>query len=115
MSTDESTDVPRRPITRREFVILGGAGAGALAFGGLTARVATGQEEAGGAFSYLGHNVVVRWRNGHPLLWIDGEPLVVVDTNGTYRAAGYAFDWASTPKDLAKKVIDNRNLLKRGR
>ena len=40
---------------------------------------------------------------------------MLVDTNGTYRAAEYAFDWARTPRDLAKKVIDNRTRLRRWR
>jgi len=72
--------------------------------------MAAGQE-AGGTFSYEGHEVLLKLRNGHPQLSIDGEPVVVVDTNGTYRAAGYAFDWASTPQDLAKKLIDYRAAL----
>jgi hypothetical protein len=115
MSTQGNTDRSPRTLSRREFLVLGGAGTGALAFGGLAARVAQGRERAGEAFSYGGSEVIVGWRKGHPLLSIDGEPVVVVDTNGTYRAAGYAFDWASTPKGLAKKMIDNRNLLKKGR
>jgi hypothetical protein len=114
MSTQENTDGPRGTLSRRDFLVMGGAGAGALAIGALGARVAAGQK-AGEAFSYGGSEVIVGWRKGHPLLSIDGEPVVVVDTNGTYRAAGYAFDWASTPKGLAKKMIDNRNLLKKGR
>jgi len=66
---------------------------------------------AGGTFSYRGHEVLLKWRNGHPQLYIDGEPIVVVDTNGTYRATGYAFDWASTPQGLAKKILDNQAAL----
>jgi hypothetical protein len=115
MSTQGNTNQASKGLSRRDFLVLGGAGASALAFGALGARVAAGQEEAGDAFSYGGSEVIVSWRNGHPLLSIDGEPIMVVDTNGTYRAAGYAFDWSSTPKGLAKKVIDNRNLLKKGR
>ena len=114
MSMQENTDRSQRPLSRREFLVLGGAGAGALAFGGYAARMAAGQE-AGITFTYGGHQVIISWRNGHPLLSIDGKQVVVVDTNGTYRAAGYAFDWASTPAALAKKLIDSMNLLKKGR
>jgi hypothetical protein len=114
MSTDGNTDRPRRHLSRREFLVLGGAGAGALTIGAYAARIAVGQE-AGETFSYGGKEVLIKSRNGHPLMAIDGEPVVVVDTNGTYRAAGYAFDWSSTPRDLAKKIIDYRTALARGR
>ena len=87
MSTQGNTNQTSKDLSRRDFLVLGGAGASALAFGALGARVAAGQEVAGDTFSYGGHRVLVRWRNRHPLLWIDGDPVVVVDTNGTYRAA----------------------------
>src|SRR5215210_524097 len=107
MSTDGNTGRPGRLLSRRDFLILGGAGAGALAIGGYAARIAEGQVETE-SFLYRGKEVLIKRHNGHPELSIDGESILVVDTNGTYRAAGYAFDWASTPKGLAKKIIDNR-------
>jgi hypothetical protein len=69
--------------------------------------MAMGQGQDTVSFSYSGHDVLIKRRNGRPQLYIDGEPIVVVDSNDTYRAAGYAFDWASTPQGLAKKLIDN--------
>jgi hypothetical protein len=114
MSTDGNTDRPRRHLSRREFLVLGGTGASVLAFGGYASRIAAGQQ-AGERFSYRGRTVSVTLRNGRPQLSIDGEPVVVVDTNGTYRAAGFAFDWASTPGGLAKNIIDCRVALASGR
>jgi hypothetical protein len=91
MRTDGNTGEPRRPICRRELLRLGGAGTDALAFGGYAARPAAGRD-AGSAFAYRGRKVLLGWRDGHPRLSINGEPIVVVDTDGTYRTAEYAFD-----------------------
>jgi hypothetical protein len=114
MSTDGNTNEQGRPLSRRDFLVLGGAGASVLAFGGYAARTAVGQA-AGETFTYRGKVVVVKKRNGHPEISIDGKQIVTVDTNGTYRAAEYAFDWASTPGELAKKIIDYQKALESGR
>ena len=107
MSVDERGGGTGRRFGRREFLKLGGAGAGAIALGGCSA-LAVGQAAAEDAFSYRGSRALVRRRGGRPEILIDGARLETVDSNGAYRAAGFVFSPQPTPGDLARRLVDYR-------
>lgn len=104
MSTEGTSGGPRR-FSRRDFVILGATGASALAFGTYATGAKTQTTEQ--STSYRGRKITVTKRNGRPELFVDGEHVVTVHNNGSYRAATYAFDWSPSLEVLAKSMIDN--------
>lgn len=107
----------RRRISRREFVGLGVAGAGLVLLPGCLPSAGAQQRPGGpansGAVNYRGHAIAVERRNGRPELFIDGERIVTVDTNGAFRAANFMFSPASTRQELARSIIDYRIALAR--
>jgi len=86
-------------------MVMGAAGASALALGGYSSG-AFGQTTEQST-SYRGRKILIAKRNGRPELYVDGEHVITVHNNGSYRAATYAFDWNSSLEVLAKRMIDN--------
>jgi hypothetical protein len=109
MSTERTSGRPRR-FSRRELLIMGAAGTSALAFGGY-ATGAFGQTTEQSSTTYRGRKIVVAKDNGRPELYVDGEHVVTVRNNGSYRSATYAFDWNPSLEVLAKRMIDNEAAL----
>ena len=95
-----------RGLTRREFVGLGAAGAAAFVLAGCAGVMA--QEEQGTGFSYKGRRIRVAKREGRPELFIDGERIVTVHSNGAFRAANFMFSPQPTRVGLAKRIVDYR-------
>jgi len=104
VSTEGTSGRPGR-FSRRELLVLGAAGASALAFGGY-ATGAFGQTTEQST-SYRGRKILIAKRNGRPELYVGGEHVITVHNNGSYRAATYAFDWSPSLEVLAKRMIDN--------
>ena len=98
-------------LSRREFLIAGAVGAGALAFGG---SAALGQEAAPrgrGAersVEHRGSEVRVGRANGRDELYVDGEHIRTIDSNGVYRADGFMFSPETDLVELGKRVVDAR-------
>jgi hypothetical protein len=84
---------------------MGVAGASGLALG--SAAAAFGQATQQSTSSYRGRNILIAKRNGRPELYVDGEHVMTVHNDGSYRAATYAFDPSPSLEVLAKRMIDN--------
>lgn len=114
MSADNGAS-EERTFSRREFVRFGAAGiagAGLLALTGWIPGAAA--QEHPGFIVHRGRRIRVGRRLGRrPQLSIDGERIVVVTGDGSYRAATFMFSPASTPEELAKQLIDYRIALAR--
>lgn len=100
-------------MSRRRFLALSAAGLAVAGLGVGGARPAAAREETprlGGVsrrFAYRGSEVLVE-EAPEPRISIDGEDLYVIDSNGAYRAARFAYSPASSLDELAKRVVDNR-------
>lgn len=96
----------REGLSRRRFLGLAAAGV-AVAVLPATAARAQGVERE---FSFEGSEINVKPRAGEePVVEIDGESVEVLDTNGAYRAADFAYSPQPTPDALAKQLVKRRN------
>ena len=95
--------MPRR-FNRRQILALGAAAASVVALGSYVGS-ARGQG-SGRISSYRGRTIRVERRRGRPELFIDGEHIITVDSNGAYRAAEFMFSPSPTLDELAKNMID---------
>ncbi len=43
------------------------------------------------------------------MIEVDGESIEVLDTNGAYRAANFAYSPQPTPDALAKRLVERQN------
>jgi hypothetical protein len=96
-----------RRLNRREFLAAGVASASMLAFGGIAFARSRGSEVAESA-RYRNSDIRVVRANGRRELYIDGEHVRTIDTNGVYRADGFVFSPEPTLKDLGMRMIDAR-------
>jgi hypothetical protein len=107
MSADDGSG--RRSLNRKEFLALG-VSAGVLASAGyLRSTQAEAQPQrppSGQEIFHRGKKIRVEQRGGRPELFIDGKPVMLVNTNGAYRAAGFMFYPQDTPIELGKKMVD---------
>jgi hypothetical protein len=99
--SEEINDRPRE-LNRREFLALLAA---VLATGGY-AMPAWAQTQR--TFTHEGRRVSLQERDGELELYIDGKPVVTVDSNGVYRAANFMYSPQLTLEELAKSIIDHR-------
>lgn len=107
MSTDNGTRSRPRRFSRRKFLALGAVGASALAFGGVAFGQQTGEEE-----QYKSHTIKVQRERGRQELYVDGNRITTIHTNGVYRAESYMFDPRNDIKSLAKAMVDAHEKLK---
>lgn len=107
LSHEEGGDESRR-LSRGEFLALGTAGVSALLVGGYAATAVGQSTRDGVMISYRGRRISVSTAGRTPEVSIDGQRLVVVDSGGAFRAAGYVFEPQQTASDLAKRLIDYR-------
>lgn len=110
MSEGEQNGGAGRRLSRKEFLALGGVGV--LVLGGLLGRAqAQPPTPPGQELLYKGKKIKVEKRGGRPELSIAGKPVMLVDTNGAYRAAGFMFYPQPTPIELGKKMVDYETAL----
>jgi hypothetical protein len=104
---DQSSGPGERRLNRKEFLAAGVASASILAFGGIAFAQSRGSEVAESA-RYRNSDIRVLRTNGRRELYIDGEHIRTIDTNGVYRADGFVFSPEPTLKDLGMRLIDAR-------
>ena len=96
----------REVLSRRRFLGLAAAGVAVAAFPAAGARA----QEVGREFSFEGSEINIKPRAGEePVIEVDGDAVDVIDTNGAYRAADFAYSPQPTPKALAKRLVERRN------
>lgn len=103
-----------RKFSRRDFMRFGAvgiAGAGLLALTGWIPSTAA--QEQPGFMVYRGRRIIIGKRFGRPRVSINGQRVVVVTGDGSYRAANFMFSPARTPQELAKRLVDYRVALAR--
>jgi hypothetical protein len=98
---EEINDRPRE-LNRREFLAL----LAAVLAAGSYAMPAWAQTQR--TFTHEGRRVSLQERDGEFELYIDGKPVVTVDSNGVYRAANFMYSPQLTLEELAKSMIDHR-------
>lgn len=92
-------------ISRRRFLALSTVGAaGLLATGGYPSLALA--QPARRELRHRGEKIVVERLRGRPRVYINREPVRVIDTNGAYRTPNLMFAPETTPEALAKNVVD---------
>ncbi|ABG04895.1 Twin-arginine translocation pathway signal [Rubrobacter xylanophilus DSM 9941] len=100
----------QRRFSRREALILGAAASVLVALG-TGARGSSGHEAREKVLLHKGRRIAIRRVRGRRELYIEGEHIRTVHSNGAYRAEGFVFSPSPTLEELAREMVDYRAAL----
>lgn len=101
----------REGLSRRRFLGLAASGVAVAVLPATAARAQGTARE----FTFEGSEISVKPQaSEEPVVEVDGEPVEVLDTNGAYRAADFAYAPQPTPDALAKRLVQRQNKVDRG-
>mgnify|MGYP001271727233 FL=1 len=100
----------QRRFSRREALALGAAASVLVALG-TGARGSSGQEARERVLLHKGRRIAIRRVRGRRELYIEGEHIRTVHSNGAYRAEGFVFSPSPTLEELAREMVDYRAAL----
>ncbi|QYJ15084.1 hypothetical protein Rxycam_00896 [Rubrobacter xylanophilus DSM 9941] len=99
-----------RRFSRREALALGAAASVLVALG-TGVRDVGGREESGRTLLHRGRRIRIQRVRGRRELYIEGEHIRTVHSNGAYRAEGFVFSPSPTLEELAREMVDYRAAL----